>query len=317
MYSPSSKYEFLWKMDRFEFMKADNRSRSKAIIFRLARIFVFFFRAAMLPPKHTIFARFDKFRPIKIRSNLLFFANDQRIAKASVAQDVKNEIENSNPFRAVTRIILDTVSNLQKGCTTAKSGNPRVTGVCPLFGRTIGWIDSLESTRDRRRNEVVRTRFREVRTPTCAVRSFDRQVVNATLRENTENVTSARILSLLCLRVTPSPLHPPSFLCIPRASPIYSIYRVKMYRWSCSHERARMNIERYAKRENKRVECAWILSFFFSLFRYQRCRRSSTSLNWKILFQVKVFTFEKKVIYLRFIIINSVLSLNVPLKIAW
>lgn len=92
----------------------------------------------MLPPKHTIFARFDKFRPIKIRSNLLFFANDQRIAKASVAQDVKNEIENSNPFRAVTRIILDTVSNLQKGCTTAKSGNPRVTGVCPLFGRTIG-----------------------------------------------------------------------------------------------------------------------------------------------------------------------------------
>lgn len=57
--------------------------------------------------------------------------------------------------------------------------------------------------------------------------------------------------------------------------------------------------------------------FFFSLFRYQRCRRSSTSLNWKILFQVKVFTFEKKVIYLRFIIINSVLSLNVPLKIAW
>lgn len=266
MYSPSSKYEFLWKMDRFEFMKADNRSRSKAIIFRLARIFVFFFRAAMLPPKHTIFARFDKFRPIKIRSNLLFFANDQRIAKASVAQDVKNEIENSNPFRAVTRIILDTVSNLQKGCTTAKSGNPRVTGVCPLFGRTIGWIDSLESTRDRRRNEVVRTRFREVRTATCAVRSFDRQVVNATLRENTENVTSARILSLLCLRVTPSPLHPPSFLCIPRASPIYSIYRVKMYRWSCSHERARMNIERYAERENKRVECAWILSFFFLFF---------------------------------------------------
>lgn len=293
MYSPSSKYEFLWKMDRFEFMKADNRSRSKAIIFRLARIFVFFFRAAMLPPKHTIFARFDKFRPIKIRSNLLFFANDQRIAKASVAQDVKNEIENSNPFRAVTRIILDTVSNLQKGCTTAKSGNPRVTGVCPLFGRTIGWIDSLESTRDRRRNEVVRTRFREVRTATCAVRSFDRQVVNATLRENTENVTSARILSLLCLRVTPSPLHPPSFLCIPRASPIYSIYRVKMYRWSCSHERARMNIERYAERENKRVECAWILSFFFSLFRYQRCRRSSTSLNWKILFQVKVFIWRK------------------------
>lgn len=220
----------------------------------------------MLPPKHTIFARFDKFRPIKIRSNLLFFANDQRIAKASVAQDVKNEIENSNPFRAVTRIILDTVSNLQKGCTTAKSGNPRVTGVCPLFGRTIGWIDSLESTRDRRRNEVVRTRFREVRTATCAVRSFDRQVVNATLRENTENVTSARILSLLCLRVTPSSLHPPSFLCIPRASPIYSIYRVKMYRWSCSHERARMNIERYAERENKRVKCAWILSFFFLFF---------------------------------------------------
>lgn len=173
--------------------------------------FLFFFRAAMLPPKHTIFARFDKFRPIKIRSNLLFFANDQRIAKASVAQDVKNEIENSNPFRAVTRIILDTVSNLQKGCTTAKSGNPRVTGVCPLFGRTIGWIDSLESTRDRRRNEVVRTRFREVRTATCAVRSFDRQVVNATLRENTENVTSARILSLLCLRPPPLSIHPLSY----------------------------------------------------------------------------------------------------------
>lgn len=267
-------------MDRFEFMKPDNRSRSKAIIFRLARIFDFFFELLCFL-QHTIFARFDKFRPIKIRSNLLFFANDQRTAKASVAQDVKNEIENSNPFRAVTRIILDTVSNLQKGCTTAKSGNPRVTGVCPLFGRTIGWIDSLESTRDRRRNEVVRTRFREVRTATCAVRSFDRQVVNATLRENTENVTSARILSLLCSRVC-DPLPSPSTLFLMHTARITDLFHLSgknvqmiLFPWTSSYEY-------WTICETREQACRMCVNFkfFFSLFRYQRCRRSSTSLNW-------------------------------------